>query len=120
MMTHAGGRPLKVDWREDPATLRQAYRQEEVAEVRTRLHALWLVRSGHAAREAARLVGADEASVSQWIAWYRRGGRPEVRRHRHGGGRGRACWLSAEQQEAVKSRASAGMFRTAAHARQWI
>jgi hypothetical protein len=40
-----------------------------VAEVRTRLHALWLVRSGHPVRAAAQLVGADEATVSQWIAW---------------------------------------------------
>jgi transposase len=119
-MAHAGGRPLKVDWREDADTLRQAYRQEAVAEVRTRLHALWLVRSGHHARAAAQLVGSDEASVSQWIAWYRTGGLPEVRRHRHGGGHGRACWLSAEQQEAVKAQASAGAFRTAAQARLWI
>ncbi len=44
-MAHAGGRPLKVDWREDADTLRQADRQEEVAEGRTRLHAP-AVRSG--------------------------------------------------------------------------
>lgn len=119
-MAHAGGRPLQVDWREGADRLRQAYRQEEVAEVRTRLHALWLVRSGRHVREAAQLVGAGEASVCQWIAWYRRGGLPEVRRHRHGGGRGRACWLSPEQQDAVKIRASAGAFRTAAQARLWI
>jgi transposase len=43
-----------------------------------------------------------------------------VRRHRHGSGRGRACWLSAEQQEAVKAQASAGAWRTAAQARRWI
>jgi transposase len=119
-MAHAGGRPLQVDWHDDVATLRQAYRQEEVAEVRTRLHALWLVRGGHQVREAAQLVGADEATISQWIAWYRRDGLPEVRRHRHGGGRGRACWLSPEHQAALKTRASAGAFRTAAQARLWI
>jgi transposase len=119
-MVHAGGRPLKVDWHEDADMLRQAYREEAVAEVRTRRHALWLVRSGHHVRAAAQLVGADEATVSQWLAWERHGGLPQVRRPRQGSGRGRACWLSAEQQATLQAQARAGAFRTAAQARLWI
>jgi hypothetical protein len=91
-----------------------------VVEVRTRVHALWLVRSGHHGRAAAPLVGADEATVSQGIAWERRGGLPQGRRQRHGSGRGRACWLNPEQPAALKAPARAGALRTAAQARLWI
>src|SRR5689334_21854922 len=106
-MAGVGGRPLVVEWHEDAEQLRQRYRQERVAAVRTRLPALWLVRAGQSLRAAARTLGVDEATVSQWISWYRRGGVGEVQRHRPGGGPGRAACLTGEQQEALKAQARA-------------
>jgi transposase len=114
------GRPLVVEWHEDAEALRQAYRRERDAERRTRLHALWLIRAGDSARAAARAVGVHEATVAQWLAWYRRGGLAEVGRHRHGGRQGRACWLSAEQRAERAAEAARGHFRTAAQARGWV
>lgn len=68
------GRPLVLDWHETADELRHAYRQEPLAEVRLRLHALWLLRRGQSARAVAQVVGVHESTVSQWVTWYRRGG----------------------------------------------
>ncbi len=42
------GRPLKIEWRDgdDEAGLKARYQTEKRAEVRVRLHALWLLRTG--------------------------------------------------------------------------
>jgi transposase len=114
------GRPLVLDWHETADELRHAYRQEPIAEVRLRLHALWRLRGGQSARAAAQVVGVHESTVSQWVTWYRRGGLGEVRRHRQGGRQGCSAKLTPEQDQALRERASAGAFRTAAEIRQWV
>jgi transposase len=114
-------RPLRIDWRagDSAAALQQAYRAEPDRHLRTRLHALWLVRSGRSVRETARLVGVHEVSVQQWLAWYRRGGLAEVRAHRLGG-HGQPARLTPEQEQTVVTEAAAGTFHTAAEVRDWI
>ena len=55
---------------------------EPVAEVRTRLHALWLLRRGEG---PTAVVGVGRNAVQRWLRWYREGGLDAVR-----------DWLAAE------------------------
>ena len=70
------GRKLTIEWAtaDDAASLYAQYRRERRADVRPRLHALWLVRTGHTTRETAEVLGVDERTVQRWLAWYRAGG----------------------------------------------
>src|ERR687896_396149 len=88
------GRPFEVAWREPdtPEALKGAYQREQDPEVRTRLHRLWLLRCGWRLGRVAEVMGTHYRSVQRWVAWYREGGLPEVRRHQMGG-RGPQPWL---------------------------
>lgn len=115
------GRPFVVAWRDgdDEAALKAAYRAEPDAEVKPRLHALWLVRAGRRLGEVADVVGVDYRTVQRWVAWYRQGGRAELQR-RHMGGVGQPSRLTPEQQERVAREVATGRFRTAAAIRGWV
>lgn len=52
----ARAQAFKMEWQDDAATLKQAYRQERVATARTRLHALWLLRENKTMSEVAALL----------------------------------------------------------------
>lgn len=80
----AGGRPLVIDWQpeDDPARLKALYQGETRRDVRPRLHALWLLRSGQRIRVAAAVLGVHERNVQCWVGWYRVGGVPVVMAHR--------------------------------------
>jgi transposase len=116
----ARGRPLIIHWHDTAETLSLALRRERSAEVRTRLHAIWLIRQGHTLGAAAELVGAHYVTVQQWVAWYRTGGLDEVRRHRRGGRQGRPNYLSPEQRLLVRDAVLSGHLRTAGEIRDWI
>ena len=120
-MAWGRGRPLVIDWRpeDDAAALQAAYRKERRPDVRPRLHALWLLRSGRGVREAAQVVGVHERTVQRWVGWYRDGGLPAVRAHRQAG-TGQPALLTADQQAQVRDRAATGAFRTTAEAQQWV
>jgi hypothetical protein len=81
-----GERPFEVAWQEGdaPEALKAAYQKERDSQVRTRLHGL--LRCGWHLGMAAEAVGTYYRSVQRWVAWYREGGLPEVRRHEMGGG----------------------------------
>ena len=113
------GRPLVVAWQEDAATLGALYRAERDYQLRPRLQALWLLRRGRSVREAAGVVGAHERTVQQWLARYRRAGLAGVRAHRRAG-RGKAAYLSGEQQAALVAEAATGAFHTARDAMAWV
>ena len=115
------GRPLAVEWAagDDAASLQARYRRERRADVRPRLHGLWLVRAGRSAREAADVLGVHERTVTRWLAWYREGGLAAVE-GRHAGGQGAPSFLTAEQREDVAAEVATGRFRTAAEIRRWI
>jgi len=120
-MARGRGRPLVIAWRpaDEEAALQAAYRQERRADVRPRLQALWLLRTGRSVREVAALVGVHERTVQRWVGWYRDGGLPAIRAHRQAG-TGQPSFLTAEQQAQVGEQAATGAFRTAAEAQQWI
>lgn len=115
------GRPFVVAWRDedDEAALKAAYRAEQDAEVKPRLHALWLVRGGRRLGEVADVVGVDYRTVQRWVAWYRAGGLDAVA-SRHMGGVGQPSRLTAEQQEETAREVASGRFRTAADIRGWV
>ena len=89
------GRPFHVDWNpEDTAeALRTAYRAERDTMLRTRLRALWPLRSVRRVREAASVVGVHYRTLQRWVSWYRTRGLDEV---------------------------GAGRFRTGVETRDWI
>jgi transposase len=116
------GRSFVVTWREEDTeeALHIAYRAEQRADVRQRLHALWLLRSGkRQVGEVASVLGVNYRSVQRWAAWYRNGGVDEVRTH-HAGGYGQAPRLTEEQQERLAQEVATGRFRTAVTIRAWV
>jgi transposase len=117
----AGGRPLRIAWaaEDTSAALQRAYRAERDRHVALRLHALWLLREGHALRETARLTGAGERALQRWVAWYRTEGLAGVRAHRLAG-TGRAAFLTRAQQQAVRAHLASGAVHTAQDASSWI
>ena len=78
------GRPFRVDWHPEdtPEALRAAYRAQQDTMLRTRLHGLWLVRSGRQMGEVASVVGVHYRTLQRWVSWYRKGGVDEVLSHR--------------------------------------
>jgi transposase len=116
-----GGRPLVIPWAaEDEAPrLKGLYQAERRRDVRPRLHALWLLRSGRRIREVAAVLGVHERNLQRWVGWYRAGGLAAVMAHRRQGP-GKVAWLSTEQQAAVVAQSATGAFRTAAEVRPWV
>ena len=82
-------RTLEITWHDDADSLFHLYRAETEPELRTRLHALWLIRQGQTPTAAAHLVGVHLRTVRTWLGWYREGGTSALRQHRHGGRQGR-------------------------------
>ena len=115
------GRPLAVEWasEDDAASLQARYRRERRADVRPRLHGLWLVRAGRSAREAAEVLGVHERTVTRWLGWYRAGGLAAVE-GRHAGGQGAPAFLTVEQRAELAEEVATGRFRTAAEIRRWV
>src|SRR5687767_9475040 len=95
------GRTVRVQWHEDAETLRGLYQRERDPQRRTRLHALWLMRTGEAQGRVAAVLGVSVRAVQQWLAWYRAGGLEAVRSRRHGGLRTRYNAKLSEQQQAA-------------------
>jgi transposase len=112
---------LIIEWHESVEELKTAYQWEKDVHRRTRLQALWQLRSGKRLAEVQALVGVGYRTLQRWMQWYRAGGLAEVLRRTpgHGGGGGRSP-LSAQQQQAVKRQADTGAFRTAQEASRWI
>ena len=117
----AGGRPLVIAWApaDDAARLKALYQAERRADVRPRLQALWLLRSGRRIREVAAVLGVHERNIQRWVGWYRRGGLAEVTAHRRQG-KGQRPFLTVEQQTQLRAQAATGALRTAAEARRWV
>jgi transposase len=115
------GKRVEIAWEveDTPEALRQRYRNEEEGEVRTRLQALWLLRTGWNLEQVAKVTGVHYRTVQRWVGWYRQGGTAEVCVH-HGGGHGQPSWLTAEQEAAVAEEAAKGAFTTAADVRRWV
>jgi transposase len=115
----AGGRPLRIDWRDEAEELGTAYRREADPEVRPRLQALWLVRQGRSLADTAAVVGVHYRTLQTWLAWYRAGGLAAVCAH-HQAGTGRAAYLTLAQQEELVAEVGRGRFFTAQEVRGWV
>lgn len=115
------GRKLRIEWaaEDDAGSLYARYRRERRADVRPRLHALWLVRCGHTTRETAEVLGVDERTVQRWLAWYRAGGLVPLER-RHAGSQGAPSYLTVEQRAELADEVETGRLRTAAELRRWV
>ena len=114
-------RKVSMAWAEDDTAeeLYRQYRAEKVTEVRTRLHALWLLRQGQGPTAVAEAVGVGRNAVQRWLRWYRAGGLEAVRSRRRGGP-GPASFLTQAQEQQVVAEAATGVFATAQAVRDWI
>ena len=114
-------RKLSMDWTpaDTAAALHARYRAEPVAEVRTRLPALWLVRRGETPTAVAAVVGVERSSVQRWLRWCREGGLTAVRSRRRGGP-GKPSFLTQDQERQLVAEAVKGLFATAQAVRDWI
>lgn len=99
--------------------MKGAYQAERDRAIRTRLHALWLLRSGWTLGAVAEAVGTHYRSVQRWVGWYRAGGVAAVRAHQMGG-HGQAPFLDEVAQAQVAAEVASGRFRTGAQIRDWI
>ena len=113
-------RRFTIEWQEDAPTLFRLYRAESDAELRTRWHALWLLRQGQAPKDAAALVGVQVRTVRTWVRWYRSGGIAAIRQHRHGGRQGQPSFLTADQCAQLKAHTATGAITTIAQASAWV
>ena len=115
------GRRFEVAWREQDTgeALKAAYQGERDIQLRTRLHGLWLLRSGWGLSSVAAAVGVHYRTVQRWVGWYREGGVPKVLSHKMGG-KGQEPYLTDEAQQQVAEEVSTGRFRTAGEIRDWI
>jgi transposase len=115
------GRKLRIEWAagDDAASLYRRYRRERRADVRPRLHGLWLVRTGRTTREAATVLGVDERTVQRWLAWYRAGGLAPIE-GRHAGSQGAPSYLTPDRRAELTAEVATGRFRTAAEVRRWV
>lgn len=115
------GRPFVIPWREEDTAeaLKAAYLGEHDLQLRTRLHGLWLLRSGWRLPSVAGVVGIHYRSVQRWVGWYREGGVPKVLSHKMGG-KGQEPFLTAEAEEQIAKEVGTGRFRTALEIREWI
>ena len=101
------------------AALQARYRSEKVPEVRTRLHALWLLRRGEPPAAVVAALGVGLRSVHRWLQWYREGGLAQVCGRRKGGP-GKPSFLTPDQERQVVAAAATGGFATAQAVRDWI
>ena len=114
-------RKVNIEWAaaDTAAALHAQYRAECEPEMRTRLHALWLLRRGEGPTAVAAALGVSRNAVQTWQRWYREGGLAAVRSHRRGGP-GKPCFLTEAQQEQLVAEAAKGVFGTAAAVRDWL
>ena len=113
-----------IPWAETDTVeaLHQRYLAEADGTVRTRLHALWLLRqpqTGWTPTTVAAALGVPRSSVQRWLKWYREGGLEMVCGRRKGGV-GKPSYLTSAQQEQLVAAAATGRFATAQAVRDWL
>lgn len=115
-------RSRAINWhpRDTEEELIKLYKSEGEVRLRTRFHALALLRQGFGIAEVVRILDVSERSVYRWISWYEKGGRFEMMAHRQGVGGGRPSLLDAEQRETLREKVASGFFLTAREIHDWI
>jgi transposase len=114
-------RRADIPWRPEDTVeaLHDRYRRESNPLVKTRLHALWLLRQDRTLQETVTLVGVAYRSLQRWLDWYRRDGLATVCQHT-GRSPGRVRWLSPEQEAALCAHLAEGDTFVAADARAYL
>ena len=117
-------RPAAIPWAaaDTAEALHQRYLAEAEGAVRTRLHALWLLRQPEAdwtPTTVAAALGVHRCTVQQWLKWYREGGLEAVCGRRKGGV-GKPPFLTEAQQARLVEEAAKGVFGTAQAVRDWL
>ncbi len=112
-------RPLQIEWAEDAQSLKTQYQKATDPQQRTRLHALWLVRTGQPMSAVAPLVGVHYRTLQTWISWYRHGGLAEVLQRRNGGHGGAPARLTPDQEVELVTQSKAGDIRTIWDGVEW-
>ena len=92
-----------------PEALKEAYQSQTDINIRTRVHLLWLVRSGWQIKAASEAVGAHYRSAQRWVEWYRDGGLDEVVSRRMEGV-GQPRFLSDDQESRLVEEVGSGRF----------
>ena len=115
------GRPFRMAWHEQdtPEALKEACQSQRDVYIRTRLHALWLIRRGWQIKAAAEAVGVHCRSAQKWVGWYREGGLDELLSRRMGGV-GQPRFLSESQERRLVGEIGSGRFRTAGEIADWV
>lgn len=112
-------RKLKIEWQEDANELKELYQKEKDSHKRTRLQALWLVRTGNPMSTVAPIIGVHYRTVQEWIAWYRTGGLVEVLKHKRGGHGGAKSRLTEVQETELVTRSKAGEIHSVWDGVEW-
>jgi transposase len=104
------GHPFTMTWSTDGSdeALRLAYMGEHDGVIRTRLQALWLLRTGRSLAETMPALGVHYRTVQRWVDWYRRGGLALVRTRRMGGVGQTPPLLTREAHEQVAQDVASG------------
>ena len=108
-----------MQWHENASELYSRYRTESQGEVKTRLQALWLLRTGNREVEVAHTLGVAERTIRRWVSWYRSGGLDAVCRYNRGKA-GRSAKLNPEQQSRVHQHVQEYPSKTAEEIRMWV
>ncbi len=77
------------------------------------------MRNGQSIHDGAAAIGGHPRTVQDWVAWYWKGGRDDVLRHRTGG-RGHACRLSDAQVAELTQKAAEGQVQRVQDAVAWV
>jgi transposase len=110
-----------INWTETEEELHERYQKERNGHRRARLHALWLLRRGHALGEVGQAVGVDYRTVQRWVAWYRKAGLESVLQRTPGyAAPGRTSRLTEDQIAELLAHANEGEFRTVWDAVRWV
>ena|SRR5579883_3147611 len=94
------------------------FQKERDLQIRSRLHALWLLRQGISVQDVAAFLGVHPGSVYKWLAWYRAGGLTTIYERKIIGGS--ASWLNDEQKEQLIQQAQHGTFQNAKEVQEWL
>ena len=117
------GQPFRLYWRTEDTSeaLKAAYLAARDDGLRTRLHGLWLLRTGRKLGDVASVMGVHYRTVQTWVGWYGHGGVDvgEVLSHKMGG-KGTPRYLSEEQDRVLAGEVSTRCFKTAGEIRDWI
>jgi transposase len=115
-------RSARFPWRmeDTEAALMHRFQQETAPDMRRRLQALLLLRSGYPRPMVARIVNVHLRTLCDWVAWYQAGGIDAVASHRKGGLPAVHRRLSEEQCQRLRIQFQQGRIATVQQACDWV